>query len=68
MRQLFQLRFYRRDNLWVQVAGVQHRDAASKIKEFTPFNVPDPAVFCAFGKNRVDLSLRHVELRCYDVA
>ena len=56
MGQLFQLRFYRRDDLRMQVTGVQHRNTASKVEEFTAFNVPNPTVFCPLGKNRVDLA------------
>ena len=54
--QFFQLRFDCRDDLRVQVSGVQYRNAASKIQEFTAFHVPDPAVFRARGKDRMNLS------------
>ena len=56
MGQLFQLCFDCRDDLRVQVSGVQHRNAAGKIQELTAFHVPDPTVFRALGKDRVNLS------------
>ena len=55
VRQLFQLRFHRRNHFRMQVPGIEHRNAAREIKILTAFNVPHPAVFRAVSENGVNL-------------
>jgi len=53
--QLVQLGFHRLDDLRVQVAGIQHGDAAGEIDELAALDIHHPAVAGTVGKDRMDL-------------
>jgi hypothetical protein len=54
--QLGQLVLHGRDDFRVQVTGVQYRDAASEVDEFTTFDVSNGGVLRGSSKDRVDLA------------
>ncbi|MNJ52507.1 hypothetical protein D3C77_478470 [compost metagenome] len=55
MAQLGQLLLHRRDDLGMQVPGVEHRDAAGEVDVLAAFDIPHRGVFRTFGEDRVDL-------------
>ncbi len=54
--ELVQLVFHRLDDLRVQVAGIQHCDAAGEIDELAALHIHHAAVLRVVGKDRVDLA------------
>jgi len=54
--ELVQLVFHRLDDLRMQVAGIQHGDAAGEVDELAAFDVDHTAVLRMVGKDRMDLA------------